>query len=400
MNAVAISQIKTGQPVKGLASFEEARTIQERLAKANPSVTLFQNELAISYRNIGTLHRDSSRPAQALSSYEQALKIHQRLSLEHPESSEFHSELGWTLNAMATVDLAERRFDKARAELTAAIEWQRKALAATPNRPDFRDVLFESLKNLVLAANGLGRTDEADQARRELAVLAADDPAKAPLDARLAAILAGSAKPKDDAERIQLASQACEMALHAGSTRLYAEALANKPSLSDDRQAQHRYNAACAAALAVAGLGKNEPPLDDAARAKLRRQALDWLQTELAAWAKVFESGPPQARGLVAKTLKHWQEDTDRAGVRDDQAIAGLSETEARCLSVALDRRCRPPRESPSPHRSYRVGQRPSALLRHAAQTAVKREANQSRSNPASERWVAASCAKMPRARS
>jgi len=36
---------------------------------------------------------------------------------------------------MATSDLGERQFDKARAKLTRAIEWQRKALATNPHSP-------------------------------------------------------------------------------------------------------------------------------------------------------------------------------------------------------------------------------------------------------------------------
>src|SRR5262249_21937991 len=61
-----------------------------------------------------------------------------------------------------------------------------------------------------------------------------------------------------------------------------------------------RYAAARAAALAVAGQGKNQPPQGDASNAKLRRQALDWLKAELVAWSKVQ---PP--RVFVARRM--WQ---------------------------------------------------------------------------------------------
>ena len=46
--------------------------------------------------------------------------------------------------------------------------------------------------------------DLAAEARRQLAELAANDPAKAALDARLAAVLKGNETPKNDAERLQL----------------------------------------------------------------------------------------------------------------------------------------------------------------------------------------------------
>ncbi len=100
------------------------------------------------------------------------------------------------------------------------------------------------------------------------------------------------------------------------------------PKLADDRQAQLRYNAACAAALAGCGKGKDNPPPDDASKVKLRRQALDWLNAELAAWSKMLESGPPQAQPVVASTLKHWKEDSDLAGIRDAAALAKLPQQE------------------------------------------------------------------------
>ena len=113
------------------------------------------------------------------------------------------------------------------------------------------------------------------------------DPAMVALDARLSAIIKGDQQPKDNAERLRLAQRAYDKALHATAARLWAEALAADPKLGDDRQAQHRYNAACAAALAGSGQGKDDPKPDDAAKAKLRKQALDWLKAELSAWKRV-----------------------------------------------------------------------------------------------------------------
>ena len=120
-------------------------------------------------------------------------------------------------------------------------------------------------------------------------------------------MLRGEDQPKDNAERLTFAQMAYDRKHFAAAARLWAEALASDPKLGDDRQAGHRYNAACAAALAAAGQGKDEPPPDDAAKAKLRRQALDWLKAELTAWTKLLESGPPQARPTVVQTLQHWK---------------------------------------------------------------------------------------------
>ena len=46
---------------------------------------------------------------------------------------------------------------------------------------------------------------------------------------------------------------------HAAAARFWAEALAADPKLGDDRQAGHRYNAACAAALAGCRAGGGRP---------------------------------------------------------------------------------------------------------------------------------------------
>ncbi len=101
------------------------------------------------------------------------------------------------------------------------------------------------------------------------------------LSERFPAVLRGEDKPADNAERLAFAEMAYEQKKFAFATRLWAEALDIDPN--DDRIKQQRYNAACAAVLAAAGQGNDEPPLDDAAKAKLREQALDWLKAELTA---------------------------------------------------------------------------------------------------------------------
>ena len=86
------------------------------------------------------------------------------------------------------------------------------------------------------------------------------------------AVLKGDDRPSDDAERLALAQMCYDTKRYAAAARLWAEALEADPKLGDDRQAQHRYNAACAAALAAAGQGKDDPPPDEAARAEAARR--------------------------------------------------------------------------------------------------------------------------------
>ena len=125
-----------------------------------------------------------------------------------------------------------------------------------------------------------------------------------------------------------MAQRAYDKGLHATASRLWGEAIAADPELADDRTAQHRYSAACSAAMAGCRRGKDDPSPDHAARAKLRRQALEWLRAELFAWSKLGEIRPPQARHLMLEALKNWREDPDLAGIRDDQELDKLQEAE------------------------------------------------------------------------
>ena len=90
----------------------------------------------------------------------------------------------------------------------------------------------------------------------------------------------------------------------------------------------YRFHAACAAALAAAGQGQDEPLLDGAAKARLRRQALGWLKTELTAWKQASQIIEPHIQEQVGNTLAHWKEATDLASIRDEKELARLPEEE------------------------------------------------------------------------
>ena len=115
------------------------------------------------------------------------------------------------------------------------------------------------------------------------------------------------------------------------------------PTLGDDRETQYRYNAACAASLAAAGQAEDEPPLEDAAKAKCHRQALDWLKTELEVWNGFVQgrnemaNGIPVSNQLVLDILTHWQQDSDLAGIRDATALAKLPADEQKAFTQLWD---------------------------------------------------------------
>jgi hypothetical protein len=144
------------------------------------------------------------------------------------------------------------------------------------------------------------------------------------LKERLPALLRGKDDPGINAERLAVARIAYCGKRFAVATQLWARALESDLTLGDDRQAQHRHNAALAAALAAAGKGQDNPPLDEVAKAMLRAQALDWLIAELKVWDKLVAPGMAPDWLSAAQTLSHWQKDSDLAGIRDEAALAKL----------------------------------------------------------------------------
>jgi hypothetical protein len=144
------------------------------------------------------------------------------------------------------------------------------------------------------------------------------------LEGKLPAFLKGAYQPRDTAERLGLARVCHARKLHHTASRLYVDAFTADPKVADDRQSLHRYNAACHAALAAAGQGEDAARLDDAAKGKLRGQAHDWLKAELTVWGKLLDAGPPPARATIGQVLRHWQRDSDLAGLRDKAALTKL----------------------------------------------------------------------------
>jgi serine/threonine-protein kinase len=150
----------------------------------------------------------------------------------------------------------------------------------------------------------------------------------AKMETKLLAILEGKEKPADAAECLALAQMCQFKNLFAASVRFYSQAFAHDAQLADDLPKSTRYNAACAAALTGCGQGEDAGQLDDKERARLRRQALDWLKADLALWIRQTASAKPEERAAVQRMLNHWQADSDLAGLRDDNELKKLPAAE------------------------------------------------------------------------
>jgi serine/threonine-protein kinase len=160
------------------------------------------------------------------------------------------------------------------------------------------------------------------------------------LDQLLPKVLDGTSGPASAAEALELASlcQLPSRGLHAAAARLAADAFTADPKLAADLDRQHRYNAACSAALAGCGQGKDAGALDARERARWRRQALTWLRADLAVRRKQLQSWWAGEATRARQALAFWQFDADLAGLRDSEALARLpAEERAACARLWAD---------------------------------------------------------------
>jgi eukaryotic-like serine/threonine-protein kinase len=153
--------------------------------------------------------------------------------------------------------------------------------------------------------------------------------AEAMLFPNLPAFLEGTYRPADQCERLAFVGATVFDGLTCASARLYADAFAAEPSLANDPQRARRYYAACMAASAGCGRGKDASNLDDEERARLRDQARRWLRAEVAAWGKKLDSDRA-AKTSVENALKRWRTDPDLAGLREPDSLERLPVAESR----------------------------------------------------------------------
>jgi serine/threonine-protein kinase len=233
--------------------------------------------------SLGSALRDKGQPEEAIAEYHRAIKIDPKFAPAHeglgvlfcdvkrdydaaiacfkkaieidPKTAGYHFNLGNALRGKG-------QFDE-------AIASYKKALQLDPNNAGtycnlgstlaqtgrFAESLLALKRGHELGTKQPGWSYPSAQWVRRAEELAV-------LEAKLPAFRKGEFKPPDAAMRIDLASVCQAKKLHAAAARLYADAFAADPKLADPRRTMHRYHAACAAALAGCGQGKDVGELD------------------------------------------------------------------------------------------------------------------------------------------
>jgi eukaryotic-like serine/threonine-protein kinase len=145
----------------------------------------------------------------------------------------------------------------------------------------------------------------------------------------LLAFLAGTYQPADQSDQLAFVGAGEFNGLTCATARLFADGFATEPSLATDPERGRRYRAACMAASAGCGRGKDASNLNDEERARLRDQARGCLLAEVAAWGKKIDSAPA-AKESAENALKRWLTDPDLAGLREPDLLEKLPVAESR----------------------------------------------------------------------
>jgi tetratricopeptide (TPR) repeat protein len=298
---------------------------------------------AYAHNNLGSALEAKGDRAGAIAEFKEAGRLKQGFSQPH-------YNLGTVLENTGDLDGAIAEFNEALRIEPDYPEAHCNLGHALRGKGQFSEALASLRRGHELGSKKPGWSYPSDQWLRDCERLVR-------LDRQLPAILAGAAQPADPDRALQIA-ELCIVykRLPAAAARLYHQGLSAQPPPDADLVAHHRYNGACAAALAGCGQGKDARTLNDKERARWRAQALEWLRAELAARAKLLDSQSPPAAALTQE-LRHWQADTDLAGVRDPQALAKLPDGERKnwqALWADVDQllqkaQTKPPAEKPRP---------------------------------------------------
>ena len=328
-----------GHSLKKKGLLDEAIRAYRKSIKLKP-------DLALSHFSLGSALCDKGELDAAIAAYREAIRINKEYAGAHLMLGNALQDKGQLNEAIAAYREAIR-IDKgspdAYSNLSQALRMNDQLEEATTAA---REAILldknhaEAHNNLGIALGMKGQFDEAIREFREAIRVKKDHKAAngnlrtalslRDVSEKLPAILAGKVKTNDPAELLALAKLCQEpyKRLYAAAAQFYIDAFTAQPRLADDLNTPRRYNAACAAALAGCRQGADADKLEAKERARLRRQALDWLRADLKAYRQLLEKSAGKAGPAIAQRMQHWLKDGDFAGVRGDKGLAKLPEEE------------------------------------------------------------------------
>jgi Flp pilus assembly protein TadD len=327
-------------------ALKEQMKLAEAEAALRKAIEL-QPDYATAYNNLGIALEHQKKVAEAEAAYGKAIEL-------KPDYAEAYTNLGVALGRQTKLAEAEAALRKAielkpdyataYLNLGTALNGQKKpAEAAYRKAIELQPDCAEAYCNLGHALKEQGQFAGAVVALKRGHELGSQNPRwpypsaewvrqaerLVELDAKLPQLLKGDTKPANAAECLEIAFMCEQHKTHyVSAVHFFQEGFAAQPRLADDLRLQHRYNAACAAAFAGCGHGKDADKLDTKERAGLRQQALDWLRADLKAYRQVMDKSADKAGSEIAQRMQYWLQDTDFSGVRGSAALGRLPEAE------------------------------------------------------------------------
>jgi tetratricopeptide (TPR) repeat protein/tRNA A-37 threonylcarbamoyl transferase component Bud32 len=302
---------------KAYSNLGLALCYQQKLAEAvaayHKAIEL-DPKYAKAYYNLGLALRDQKKLAEAVVAYHKAIEL-------DPKDADAYNNLGITLHHQKKLPEAIAAFHKA-IELDPKHAQAHGALGIILFREGaFDEASLAMRKALDFLPKGhslrAGMLNQLKQCQQMLA-----------LEKRLSLVLEGK-EATAAGELLKMVVMCQEYKRrYPTAVRLYQDAFKVDASLADDGTKQHRYNAACAAALAAAGNGEEAAKLVAEEKANFREMARNWLQAELDLVRKKLKRGELPVVIETEDRLVRWQRDADLADVRDIGKLNGLSESQ------------------------------------------------------------------------
>jgi serine/threonine-protein kinase len=300
--------------------------VDEAIAEYREALRRAQGgEAELLHDDLGRTFFGMGKLLEAIAEYRQAIRL-------KPDYADAHFDLG---NAL----VHQGRPDEAIAEYRQAIRLAPDNAEAHCNlghelgrQARFREALEELRKGHALGSKQPGWRYPSDQWVREVERFAE-------LEDQLPAFRSGERTPRDAGEA-HLLALLCYFKQFYGTSAQFWRDVFRLRTAPAEASVDARYSAACAAALAGCGKGRDDPVLVAKERTQWRAQAHAWLTAELAALRKEFESNKPGAKASVPGRLAQWKVDSDLAGVRDPAGLKNLSadeQKEWRALWTAVD---------------------------------------------------------------
>ena len=211
-----------GRPADALRPYEQAREIQEQLARDYPDDPRYHEALSWTLSNIGVIQHEIGRPSVAIHLHKQTIAIHQNLTNRDPGNDAYRSDLAWCWRYLGLALLTTGETAAALRLLEQAAVLHEELVASKPEDPEFRWRLARCLDEVGRIHSRAGRPADADGPLGRSAELYESVARANPVRYRL------------DVARNQL-SIACQRALTGRSEQalaslLKAEDLLNRPS--------------------------------------------------------------------------------------------------------------------------------------------------------------------------